>query len=47
MNSSVTKEGREQIESIINNLVSDFGYSEDGAINCLRYLIKKRYDTSK
>jgi serine protein kinase len=47
MNSQVTKEGREQIEKIIGNLMSEHGYQEQGAINCLKYLIKKRYDTSK
>ena len=42
--SGLTKEGREQIETILTQLNKLHGYSQEGAINCLKYLIKKRYD---
>jgi serine protein kinase len=47
MKSGISKEGLEQIEKILGNLMNAFNYSEEGAINSLRFLIKKRYDTSK
>lgn len=39
--------GREQIQQIIKDLDEKFGYSQMGAINTLKYLIKKRYDIAK
>lgn len=44
--SGLTDSGRKQIEMILDKLMDNFGYSKDGAINCLKYLIKKRYDTT-
>jgi serine protein kinase len=46
-NSGLSSEGRDQIELILEQLNNKFGYSERGSINCLKYLIKKRYDTAK
>jgi predicted Ser/Thr protein kinase len=39
--------GRDQILTILKHLDEKFGYSQRGAINCLKYLIKKRYDVAK
>ena len=36
--------GREQIQEILKHLDEKFGYTQHGAINSLKYLIKKRYD---
>ena len=36
--------GREQIQEILKHLDEKFGYTQRGAINSLKYLIKKRYD---
>lgn len=47
MKSGLTKEGREQIENIIEVLNTKFNYSVDGAISILLFLIKKRYDSTK
>ena len=44
--SGLTEEGRKEIENILKQLNDGFGYSKDGAIVCLKYLIKKRYDVS-
>jgi serine protein kinase len=40
-------DGIKQIETIINTLCERFGYSQMGAINSLKYLIKKRYDVTQ
>lgn len=45
--SGLSPEGRKQIEDILGHLGEHFGYSKKGAIHCLKYLIKKRYDNSK
>jgi serine protein kinase len=42
--STLSKENREMIENITNNLVKKFNYSFNGAINLLQSLLKKRYD---
>lgn len=47
VNSGLSKDGRAQIETILGQLNEKFGYSKKGAINCLKHLIKKRYDTAK
>ena len=44
--SGLSKDGKEQIETIINDLKTKHGYSKSGAINCLKYLIQKRYDNA-
>lgn len=44
--SGLSDEGRAQIESILEQLHGKYGYSKMGAINCLKYLLKKRYDTA-
>lgn len=45
--SGLNADGREQIELIINHLYKSFGYSQQGAINCLKFLIQKRYENNK
>ena len=44
--SGLTEKGRAQINEILDALQNKFSYTKDGAINSLKYLIKKRYDTS-
>jgi serine protein kinase len=39
----LNSESRAKIRGIISNLMEKFDYSEKGAINTLKYLIKKRY----
>lgn len=46
MRSALSDGGRAQIEKIMKILNEKFSYSEQGSINCLKYLIKKRYDTT-
>ena len=46
-NSGLTDSGREQIQNILSHLHEKFGYTDSGSINCLRHLIKKRYDVSQ
>jgi predicted Ser/Thr protein kinase len=43
-NSGLSDEGRAQIENILSQLHENYGYSKMGAINCMKYLLKKRYD---
>lgn len=43
--SGVSPDLRDQIDSMIKNLVTKYHYSEDGAITSLQYLLKMRYDT--
>lgn len=45
--SGLNKDGREQIESVLKNLNHKFGYSKKGAINCLKFLIQKRYEKNQ
>lgn len=44
--SGLSHEGRAQIDKILNQLNDNYGYSKRGAINCLKHLLKKRYDVS-
>lgn len=44
--SGLTDKGRKEIDAILNHLIETFGYTQDGAISCLKYLIKKRYDVN-
>ncbi len=46
LKSNLNKDGKKQIETILSHLTENFGYSHDGAINCLKHLIKKRYDAN-
>ncbi len=39
----LSKEGREQIKTIVKNLTTKFKYSENGAISLLKYIMKNRY----
>ncbi|HLE10992.1 MAG TPA: hypothetical protein VI754_07060 [Bacteriovoracaceae bacterium] len=39
----LSKEGREQINTIITNLTTKHKYSKNGAISLLKYIIKNRY----
>src|SRR5690606_26134653 len=41
----IGKEVRDQINGIVSTMGKKYGYSHDGAINALQYLIKMRYDT--
>lgn len=41
----IGKEVRDQITGIVSMMGKKYGYSHDGAINALQYLIKMRYDT--
>lgn len=45
-NSGLTEKGRDQIDVILDSLIDKHKYSKEGAINCLKFLIKKRYDIS-
>ena len=45
--SGLTESGRKEILSILQHLKDKFGYTHDGSINCLKHLIKKRYDVSQ
>lgn len=42
----LSKEGKKQIENILKDLKEKYGYSKSGAINCLKYLIQKRYESA-
>lgn len=44
--SGLSDQGRAQIEGILDQLHQKYGYSHMGAINCLKHLLKKRYDTA-
>lgn len=46
VNSGIKPEAREQIVTILDHLIGNHGYSEKGAINCLKFLLKKRYDSA-
>ncbi|MCY4523877.1 MAG: hypothetical protein OXB84_03970, partial [Halobacteriovoraceae bacterium] len=41
--STLSQEDRKQIESVLENLVSRYGYSYQGAMTSLNYVIKTRY----
>jgi serine protein kinase len=43
LNSPLTAEGRDQIQTIVNNLSKKYGYSPEGALSALKYTIKERY----
>ncbi|MBD66350.1 MAG: hypothetical protein CME62_14160 [Halobacteriovoraceae bacterium] len=45
--SGLSDEARAQIENIFDALAKKYNYSKDGALICLKFLIKKRYDTHK
>ncbi|MCO4755936.1 MAG: hypothetical protein KC478_15760, partial [Bacteriovoracaceae bacterium] len=45
--SGLSVEGRAQIETILEHLHANHGYTKKGAINCLKHLLKKRYDTAQ
>ncbi len=45
-NSGLSKDGKVRIEGILEDLNSKYGYSKNGAIKCLKYLIQKRYDNA-
>lgn len=45
--SGLSDEARKQIEDILETLQSKYQYTKIGAINCLRFLIKKRYDINR
>lgn len=45
--SSLTDEARKEINNILEQLHLKFGHTKDGSINCLKYLIKKRYDVTQ
>ncbi|MEX0798227.1 MAG: hypothetical protein WEB87_05715 [Bacteriovoracaceae bacterium] len=45
--SGLSDEGRRQIETILDQLRANHGYTHRGAINCLKYLLKKRYDSAQ
>jgi len=40
---SLNKESREQIEKTVNNIKSKYGYSQNGAVALIKFLIKERY----
>lgn len=46
-NSGLSIDGRKQIDDVFKALDEKFKYSREGALNCLKFLIKKRYDTHK
>ena len=46
-NNGIEKPVKEQIFGIIKSLENKYHYSENGAISCLQYLLKTRYDTQK
>ncbi len=39
----LSKENKQQIEKVVNNLQSDYHYSKSGAISLLKYILKNRY----
>lgn len=43
INHTITKDQIEQFERTIENLTSNLGYTEAGAINLIKFLIKERY----
>jgi predicted Ser/Thr protein kinase len=45
-NSGIKPETRKQIVTILDHLMNNHGYSERGSINCLKFLLKKRYDSA-
>jgi len=44
---NVPKDVKEMIDRILENLVKKHGYSQDGAISSLQYLLKMRYDITQ
>lgn len=47
LKSGLTDSGRTEILSILQHLKDSFGYTNEGSINVLKYLIKKRYDVTQ
>lgn len=45
--SSLGPENKKQIEGVFKELKEKYRYSQSGAINCFKYLVKKRYETKK
>lgn len=45
--SGLSDDGRKQITGILEQLAEKHGYTELGAIKCLKHLLKKRYDAVK
>lgn len=45
--SALSTENRDLIEGILTQLNDKYGYSQKGAINCLKYLLQKRYENAK
>lgn len=45
--SALSTENRNAIEEVLKHLHDKYGYSQKGAINCLKYLLQKRYDSNK
>ncbi len=45
--SGLKTEARTQIVTIMDHLINSHGYSEKGAISCLKFLLKKRYDSAQ
>ena len=41
--STLSKDDRKQIQSVLDNLTSQYGYSVKGAMSILKYIIKMRY----
>ena len=46
-NNGIEKPVKEQISGIIKSLENKYHYSENGAVSCLQYLLKTRYDSQK
>lgn len=46
-NHNLPKDVKDMIQTIITTLQSKYGYTENGAISSLQYLLKMRYDTQR
>ncbi len=44
---SINQKHKQQIDAIFRELTEKYSYSKLGAINCFKYLVKKRYDMKK
>lgn len=43
VNTPLSQENKDQIQTIVNNLMERFGYSQNGAISVMKFVIKERY----
>ncbi|MDC1174095.1 hypothetical protein OAT67_01765 [Bacteriovoracaceae bacterium] len=43
MSTPLSQENKQQIQTIVDNLINKFGYSQNGAISVMKFVIKEKY----